>query len=1690
MRAVGFTRVRVSKRGRPSYATANGVAHQVVPSEWWSAGERRSTPPSFRLDLDEAEKQMDPRDRGERMDDAEAKLMRTFLPVDWDPARWKDTGLPEWIETFMQSGVIIEPVVEPPMADHPFYHWESDTHLLMAIQEADRHLSIGALKYIPDDLVRHVSENAIVHPWVVVKQGAKWRLCHDYSIGTNRYVGAAPFVLPSPWDVRSCVRPGSFFAKYDIRDGFFHVPIHPDSWKRLVVRHPGTGRLMWAPRLPFGYVASPFMFCALTEAIANKLRKKAAGLGIHFFVFVDDFLVVGDTEELTMQGCAMLEAELEDRGISWAPHKHRGPARCMEFLGLLLANLKDQQGISLTRKRRDGLLSLIGEWERWRATVGRPGRRSKAAPRELASLLGKLVFASQVVWNGRPFMQAMLSSFAGHTVDWVRGEVSFKGGERKQGIELTDGFWEDLRWWKVHLQERYSVPWKTDELAVAAITGTDASGWGTGQLAWVDGQRLESQLEFTHAERRRPINWRELLGIVRIVEQFGSLLTGRAVLIETDNMAAKGSAAKRSSKAEDMQELVRRLVSACELHHIRLRLTHTPGEKLDRPDQTSRGDLVEEPRQRLTSAWFQRIERAFGSFSSFLGPERHHGVGAGGGGAHDSEAEHMWLHPTFATVGSALRLMHERAAASARKGGGFRAMALIPDEAAAGWSSLLKHSALVARLAARSDTHEQYRAGAWRPAAARRDMRLIIYPRVAGGVGPTLPVMMAAEARWQSMLPPPLDGEARPAGYEASADGEHFVRTMFPGSFVYIPGEGGARGRSFRVAEPMDVGELAGGEPELELQPLLKNPTKKADDGDTYDLEKSIKSLAFEPSNVWVVDHLMTEVNPVELMRRRSGESGARCEARAAELTFRRYRFDWRIAQREIVAAKAALQADDAWVLLDERMADVNLYEPPAGTESVASGGTSSRAPGGEEDEVVADDREVLMPERAPAVEERDELASVLEGLRLEATAAEAAKSAGAPKVAAAAEPMLQSAIAAGRVEPVTPRSTRTKVYAGMPCGGCGEAIRTGGFFLFGGVVHARQACKQKFARKIERAELFAKGRAVGAVPLSEQRESAVEAGVGASLGAEASGGLLRPDRPIGRDRSIDRAGPSSMADNAQGGGEWRRVQADASLSAARKLSIRRCVDGECTAKCMYLKTPCTHCTRGLHVAECGQFGTARAAVGRFKCFHCRAEEMAPCREPTEARLSSAMDTMIIQLELGSEASAAATADFNKLEQDFVIEKGLEGDEFLLPRHIKETFLAFLTWCYREAGRARSMKALWRHLGGVFQTWGLTDLTADWDVRRHQKKLDSQWSLDPDPTTSATERMAETLIMDVIPADRDGSELLMRRDQLQCIFEAYGGARVGESADGGQGHGFLCENLTWIEDKETGEGFMDLVVATSKTGHMRYTGVTRYPTKSNQIDVKEILFRYWWAMGADELATTKVGKLSVTKADRSVVRVSLLGMNAENDVGRLINVLHESGSKSVDTYLKSTCEYAKARAKAVGKASMSKKFVNVAVGTKSSSELKELMSFLKARGYGSDRVHLISAPVVCATTGGARARPTLMPLSSSSLTGGVMKRWLIEAARSANGDVNDPDPDMNIQVCDIDKAKWGTHSLRRLADKRVKLKCEELNLPPSVVDAMLGWKEAARAHDMQDHYDEKSLLQRMERSGITRVAGG
>ena len=103
------------------------------------------------------------------------------------------------------------------------------------------------------------------------------------------------------------------------------MPTRPKDRHRLATRHPITGELLWATRLPFGYSRSPEYFCELTEGLADEWRCRWRSLQecgevpcdaeCDILAFVDDFLIGGDDEELTKRGGILFEELLEERHI-------------------------------------------------------------------------------------------------------------------------------------------------------------------------------------------------------------------------------------------------------------------------------------------------------------------------------------------------------------------------------------------------------------------------------------------------------------------------------------------------------------------------------------------------------------------------------------------------------------------------------------------------------------------------------------------------------------------------------------------------------------------------------------------------------------------------------------------------------------------------------------------------------------------------------------------------------------------------------------------------------------------------------------------------------------------------------------------------------------------------------------------------------------------------------------------------------------------------------------------------------------------------------------------------------------------------------------------------------------------------------------------------------------------------------
>ena len=1713
----GYRRLRHAVKGPARYASIGEPAAVRRGYQAWECG-RIKMAAQDRVDYGVLEGHMDARDLTRDENEALAKATRSYKPMPVELTAWDDLGMTQELSRMMkEGGHVIRPEVEPGFAEFPFYPFKSEIGLMKSIVEANRALLVGAMEYVPSAAVEEVRRCSIVHPWTIVDQGGgKWRLCHDYSVGTNRYVSTSPFDLCDVWDVRNVMKPSSYMAKYDVRDGFWNCAVAQESRKRLVVRHPGTGRLMWASRLPFGFLDSPRLFCGVTEALAQRLRLRAAGMGIHFFVFVDDFLIVGDDEELTRQGMRMLEEELTTRGVEWAPHKERGPCRCIEFLGLLISNVPGMRGITITQKRLGKTLDELAGW-----LEKEPGdsRGVQVDPTEVARLLGRLVFVSQVVQGGRTYMQGMLSTFQGLLVDWQRGTVKVaKTGER-QRLRVGPGFWRDLQWWKDHIEVRGLASLEVDSLGEAAITGTDASGWGTGQVAWIDGGREEAVVAFTAAEKRRPINWRELLGVLRVVEQFGHRLAGRTVLVETDNMAAKGAVAKMASKAEDMQELLRRLLRACEQWSITLRVTHTPGEKLFRPDQTSRGDPVEEPRVRLRRDEFRSLEREVGGFTEMIGAERSHVEGSARG-----SGSRLWVHPTYRSVGSALKLMCDRLGADAsRCSQGF---ALVPTPSGQGWGKLLKHGRVLRSWDEGELELETCMLGRWVPTRSRRPMSLVAFPRAAGAFTLPLVVTISANLGWLASqdiyTTHPIDaglGRFRVVGagayvmqimdltgvmslyaqeVDAGWDGHQAM------SHAVAKGTSSGNVRVWRLAETFDPSAY-----EDEVWPAVRarrlvsrsyhgGHKRVGPDGApigdfiiNMEWSQRAKVEQLPADQMWTIDHLVTEEE-----RRDSGHARARGTFIA--------RVSVGVGVAEVRRARAAMVVAHGVDPMGSRRA-----EPQAGaradaqSEQGGSGGDAGPSDGGQAEE--------------------DQLTDVLGELaRLQVNSSSAKKGPEGVR------------LVMGRPAPANAEPTRARIvegavvqsspYDGIVCRGCDQPILAGTDALScgDGLVHVHEDCRNAARARVEAGASESSNKEFYVVKVGKKPGIYIswadcKAQVVGVKGARYRGvDSLVEARALlaqGQNRAFANVSrPSASIDNMTGavaeavpggsapGSIQRRGLLEEKIGPARLRMLSQCIDGKCgmVTGAMTLSGPCEAptvcrggCGRSLHMLTCGQVGKGYAALGRFTCHHCYAASSIESGEISAELLDLSMVTMFLEMTQGAEATAGSWSDFARLEQEYSEGAGLiaNGGRLLMPHSGLVPFKNFLSWYVTTTERGLSLRSMLLGAESMLTKLGQPNYPKMPEVKAHVKMLNENHGLESTPATTATPLMMKEM-QDVIIPNRFRSDLLVYRWCLQMLLEGLGGFRVGEATSGGDFHGLLGNNICIITDPAADENWAKEVVEArlehSKTGHARYIDIAGETVRS-QLRTAACVRSYWQHAGF-ETDSVKEGHLTIERPDSWVVKVTLLGLT-DADLEQLIVWLGKGKrSHGIKRFAKESQRAARDRYKASGVGSQAKKHVNIATGRAASLQIREALP--EARGFmvrlmegrlepdaAEAMVAVVPRPLVIST------QHPLMGLDPGS-TSGTMKELLTAACESVGA--GDPHLSAQLKV----EAKWSNHSLRRAADTEARrsMNVSEHGRKPvtaTEIDLYFGWHEQELSKDMQIHYSTLSLVERLNQARIT-----
>jgi len=247
-----------------------------------------------------------------------------------------------------------------------------------------------------------------------------------------------------------------------------------------------------------------------------------------------------------------------------APEKVEGPSTKLTFLGITLDTV--DLVMSVPPDKVQDIVTRLQEML----------QRGSIRRRELASVVGKLSFASQAIVAGRTFLRRLY--------DFM------KASEYSESpvLRLPNPVKEDLVWWVETLQSWNGKSFflfddwtPSPDLQLQ----TDASGsWGYGAYfrgRWLQGTWSDEQLSLS-------ITFKELYAIAVACLTWGSEWTRLRVQFHCDNSAVVACLKSGTSRSPPVMELIRSIYHASAKHDFVVSAVHIPGTANQIADAISR----------------------------------------------------------------------------------------------------------------------------------------------------------------------------------------------------------------------------------------------------------------------------------------------------------------------------------------------------------------------------------------------------------------------------------------------------------------------------------------------------------------------------------------------------------------------------------------------------------------------------------------------------------------------------------------------------------------------------------------------------------------------------------------------------------------------------------------------------------------------------------------------------------------------------------------------------------------------------------------------------------------------------------------------------------------------------------------------------------------------------------------------
>ena len=493
------------------------------------------------------------------------------------PAAWERIGASDTVIDWITDGITIsfkrEP--EPSVVNNPLF---SDSENKFVCAELEKLLANGVVERV-DETPRCVSPLK-----VVPKKNGKFRLICDLRY-LNEFCDVPRFSSEDVSVLPQIMGTNERAVTLDLRDGFYHFPIHPDYRTYLGFQHRGCF-YVWC-RLPFGWSGSPYYFHKCIRVIIEHLR------GVHqmsVMAFVDDFLLTGSQCAIENQIQLLLNT-LSDLGLAVNHEKScLTPADTVTYLGFDIhcASREKPPYITVPRSKVSKL----------KQDICRALKRPRISARLLARFAGRCISMLAAVFPCKLKLRNVYRLLNSRR-SW------------EDSLAWSEDAVADMEWWVHSLDSwngRLLLP--PAQFDFQLLTDASESGWGavlsepacrTASGCWSPTVSSESS------------NYRELFAVYLALLSFKTSLVGKKVEVLSDNITAVALINKLGSSDVRLDALAQAIWSFAFSHRVMIVAHHISGVCNVESDALSRMSLRHE--WQLHPAVFQQLEHMFGPHS-------------------------------------------------------------------------------------------------------------------------------------------------------------------------------------------------------------------------------------------------------------------------------------------------------------------------------------------------------------------------------------------------------------------------------------------------------------------------------------------------------------------------------------------------------------------------------------------------------------------------------------------------------------------------------------------------------------------------------------------------------------------------------------------------------------------------------------------------------------------------------------------------------------------------------------------------------------------------------------------------------------------------------------------------------------------------------------------------------------------